>query len=153
MALDFRDAFYRFFYLVIGVIDAGLILASAIITLTVLHRRINDIEVREKQGIKAYFLRIIRNPHRFTKSGVSCADTAIIRVRLAGAVRVSAFRVDDARNGLHQRFQSPKASARQIYNVFRCVLIHFFSLLRDSVLPCRFHLSAVAAFLARFVLG
>ena len=118
MALDFRDAFYRFFYLVIGVIDTGLILTAAIITLTVLHRRINDIEVREKQGIKAYFLRIIRNPHCFTKSGVSCADTAIIRICFAGAVRVAAFRVDDARNGLHQRFQSPKASARQIYNVF-----------------------------------
>lgn len=33
LALDFRDAFYRFFYLVIGVIDSGLILAAAIITL------------------------------------------------------------------------------------------------------------------------
>ena len=116
-SLDLRDALHRFSGTFVGVVDAGLVLAAAVVALPVLHRGVDDIEVGQQQRVKAHLLGVILHAHRFPKAGLSLADGLVIGVRLAGAVGVAALGVDNAGDGLHQLFHAPEAAARQIDDI------------------------------------
>ena len=122
--LNLRDALYGLPRPVVGIVDAGLVLASDVIPLPVLHRGVDDVEIRQQQRVKAHLFGVVLHPHGFTESRAALADGPIVRVRLAGAVGIAALGVDDAGNRLHQLFHAPEAAARQIYDMFRVIHIH-----------------------------
>ena len=116
-ALDLRDALHRFSCAFVGEVDTGLVLAAPVVALPVLYRGIDDIEVGQQQRVEAHLPGVVFHPHGLPKAGLSLADGLAIGVRLAGAVGVAAFGVDDAGDGLHQLFHSPEAAARQIDDI------------------------------------
>jgi len=122
-ALDLRDALHRFSRAFIGEVNAGLVLAAAVVALPVLYRGVDDIEVRQQQRVKTHLLGVVFHPHGLPKAGLSLADGLVIGVRLAGAVGVAALGVDNAGDGLHQLFHTPEAAARQIDDIFRSIHI------------------------------
>ena len=123
-ALDLRDALHRLSRAFVGVVDAGLVLAAAVVALPVLHRGVNDIEVGQQQRVKTHLLGVVFHPHGLPKARVARADGLVVGVLLAGAVGVAALDVDNAGDGLHQLFHAPEAAARQIYDIFRGIHIH-----------------------------
>ena len=116
-ALDLRDTLHRLSRAFVGEVNAGLVLAAAVVALPVLHRGVDDIEVGQQQRVKAHLLGVILHAHRFPKAGLSLADGLVIGVRLAGAVGIAALGVDNAGDGLHQLFHAPEAAARQIDDI------------------------------------
>ena len=113
-----RDALHRLLRFIICVVNTGLILTAPVVALPVFYRRINNIEVSQKQGIKTHLLRIILHPHGLPKSGVSLADGLVVCVCFIGTVSVAALGIKDTGNGLHQLFHAPEATASQIDDVF-----------------------------------
>ena len=116
-ALDLRDALHRLSRAFVGEVNAGLVLAAAVVALPVLHRGVDDIEVSQQQRVEAHLLGVVFHPHGLPKAGLSLADGLVIGVRLAGAVGVAALGVDNAGDGLHQLFHAPEAAARQIDDI------------------------------------
>ena len=116
--LDFGDAFHRFPRAVAGVVNAGLVLASDVVSLPVFHCGVDDVEVSQQQRVKAHLFGVVFHPHGLPEAGVPPADGLVVGVRLAGSVGVAALGVKNAGNGLHELFHAPKAAARQINNVF-----------------------------------
>ena len=124
--LDFRNALYCLFRLVVGVVNAGLVLAAPIVALPVLYRRVDNVVIGKQQRIEAHLVGVVFHPHGFSKAGVSLADGRVVGVRLAGAVCVAVLGIKDAGNGLHQLFDTPKASSCQVDDVFRGIPVHGF---------------------------
>ena len=116
--LDFGDAFHRFSRAVVGVVNAGLVLASDVVALPVLHRGVDDVEVSQQQRVKTHLLGVVFHPNGLPEAGVPLADGLVDGVRLAGSVGVAALGVKNAGDGLHELFHAPKAAARQIDDVF-----------------------------------
>ena len=101
---SFFDSCYAldcFFYLVIGVLYAGLILRSLIITLLVGYRRIDHIEICQKKCVKTYFFGIIFYADCFFEACLSGGHDIVVGVGRTSPVRISAFGIDYSRNGLH----------------------------------------------------
>ena len=124
--LDLSNALHRLLRLVVGVVNAGLVLASDVIALPVLYCRVDDIEVSQQQGIQAHLLRVVLHPHSLSEAGVPLTDRPVVGICLAGAIGVAALSIQDAWNGLHQLFYAPKAAACQIDDVFRVIHMHTF---------------------------
>ena len=116
-SLDLRDALHRLSGTFVGVVDAGLVLAAAVVALPVLYRGVDHIEVGQQQRVKAHLLGVVFHPHGLPKAGLSLADGLVIGVRLAGAVGVAALGVGNAGDGLHQLFHAPEAAACQIDDI------------------------------------
>ena len=148
--LNVRDALHRFPDLVVGVVHAGLILAAPVVALPVLHRGVDDVEVRQQQGIQAHLLRVILHPNGLPEAGVALADGLVIGVRLAGAVGVAALGVDDAGDGLHQLLHAPEAAACQIDDIFRSVHIH--TLLAGHIRGLSGHVRSLRVLFPRYTL-
>ena len=116
-ALDLRDTLHRLSGAFVCEVNAGLVLAAAVVALPVLHRGVDDIEVGQQQRVEAHLLGVVFHPHGLPKAGLSLADGLVIGVRLAGAVGIAALGVDNAGDGLHQLFHAPEAAARQIDDI------------------------------------
>ena len=57
-ALDLRDALHRLSRAFVGEVNAGLVLAAAVLALPVLHRGVDDIEVGQQQRTAGAFLNL-----------------------------------------------------------------------------------------------
>ena len=57
-ALDLRDALHRLSLAFVGEVNAGLVLAAAVVALPVLHRGVDDIEVGQQQRTAGAFLNL-----------------------------------------------------------------------------------------------
>ena len=55
-ALDLRDALHRLSRAFVGEVNAGLVLAAAVVALPVLHRGVDDIEVGQQRRTAGVFL-------------------------------------------------------------------------------------------------
>ena len=148
--LDVRDALHRFPGLVVGVVHAGLILAAPVVTLSVLHRGVDHIEVSQQQRVETHLLGVVFHPHSLPEAGVALADGLVGGVRLAGAVGIAALGVDDAGDGLHELLHAPEAAACQIDDIFRGV--HIRTLLAGHIRGLSGHVRSLRVLFPRYML-
>ena len=113
LPFDLHDALYRPVGILGGGVNAGLILRAYVVALPVGGGWVDHGKVGKEEGVEARLFRIVNHANRFTVPGRSAAYILISGV-FRVAVCVAAYGVRNARQGTHELFKPPKASAGQI---------------------------------------
>ena len=99
---------------VVGPVDAGAVLGTAVVALPVHRRGVDSAEERLQEQAQLDHLGVIRHAHAFRGPGLAGADVFIGRVGYC-AVGIADLRLHDAGQLLQVRLGAPEASAGQIY--------------------------------------